>query len=234
MIDIHCHILAALDDGPRRLEISLEMAAIAAEDGIKTIIATPHADGLTVNPGSVETAVLNLQEKLHGRKIALRIAAGFEIPYHLVLELAESHTLAGSRYVLFELPHFQVPPDAPQTIYRLLEQGLWPIIAHPERNSTLIDQPDLLTGLIEAGALVQLTAASITGALGPDVQRCAHYLLNRRQAHFIATDSHSPTFRTPVLRSARKIAARLLNSELAAALVEDNPARILQNTGQPN
>jgi protein-tyrosine phosphatase len=229
LIDIHCHILAGMDDGPQRLEVSLSMAALAAEDGIKAIIATPHTDGIRVNRPSVEDAVRNLQDELIRLRIPLKIAAGFEIPYELADELAGSHTLAASNYVLLELPHYYVPADALQTVSRLLGRGLIPVIAHPERNSGIMVQPDRLAELVDAGALTQVTASSITGDLGPDTRRCAFHLLGAGLVHFIATDSHSPTFRVPRLKKARALAAKLVGPEQADALVSGNPAKILHD-----
>ena len=191
MIDIHCHILPGMDDGPDHLETSLSMARIAAGDGIGTIIATPHTDGIRVNRESVPDRVHDLNRELKRHHIDLAVLPGYEIPYHLLSELAPTHTLAGSNYVLIEFPHAYVPGDAPATVFRLLAQGFIPIIAHPERNRDILRNPDLLENLIEAGALSQLTAVSITGDLGPDIQQCAHSLLVRKMAHFIATDSQA-------------------------------------------
>ncbi len=229
MIDIHCHILPEIDDGPQRMEISLAMASKAAQDGIEVIIATPHTDGTTVNNITVTAKVSELNNELAQHSIPLEIVAGYEIPYQLVADLATTHTLAGSKYVLIEFPHTYVPKDAISTVYNLITQGLQPIIAHPERNAAVLAQPDLMAELAEAGALSQLTAASITGELGPDLQRCALYLLKNSLAHFIATDSHSPNFRSPVLRKAHAFAKKLIGRQQADLLTIENPAKILQD-----
>lgn len=231
MIDIHCHILPAVDDGPLLLKSSLAMAAIAAADGITTIIATPHTDGLGVNRETVAAGVLYLNGELIRQAIPLNIIAGHELPYHLIPDLADSHTLANSKYVLVELPHTYFPGDSLRTVSGLVDRGLVPIIAHPERNNDILLKPELLRNLVKAGALAQLTAASITGELGTDIQRCAFYLLDHHLAHFIATDSHSPSFRTPVLRKAHSIAVRLLGRQQADLLTMGNPEKILRAAG---
>ena len=228
MIDIHCHILPGLDDGPQQLENSIAMASIAARDEIRVIIATPHADGFRVNQVTVAAKVNELNNELTKLAISLKIVAGYEIPYHLIPDLASTHTLAGSRYVLIEFPQAYIPQDAITTIYNLINKGLQPIIAHPERNSGILAQPDLLADLIDAGALSQLTAASVTGELGPDLQRCAIYLLSNNMVHFIATDSHSPSFRAPVLRKAHTLAKKLLGQQQADLLTIGNPGKILE------
>lgn len=203
------------------------MASIAAEDGIRVIIATPHTDGNRVNCDVVDITVRELNNELTRLAVPVEILPGYEIPYHLAAELALTHTLAGSRYVLIEFPHSYIPQDARTTIYRLLDQGLQPVIAHPERNGGILSQPERLASLIEAGALSQLTAASITGELATDLQRCALYLLRNNMAHFIATDSHSPSFRKPVLQKALTVTAKLLGKNEADMLFRVNPGRIM-------
>jgi len=232
VIDIHCHILPDVDDGPLLLKSSLAMAAIAAEDGITVIIATPHTDGIRVNRETVAAKVRYLNRELDRHAIPLAIVAGHELPYHLLPNLASSHTLADSNYVLVELPHSYFPGDTLGTVYGLLDRGMVPIIAHPERNKDVLLEPDLMADLVEAGALVQLTAASNTGELGTDIQRCAHYLLENNLTHFIATDSHSPSFRTPVLGKAHGVAVRLLGRQQADLLTAGNPEKILRAAGK--
>ena len=227
MIDIHCHIAPGLDDGPLTIATSLAMAKIAAEDGIKVIIATPHADGEHITPERLHTEVRNLNQTLMARRIPLTVVAGFEIPHSLALVLAASHTLAGSSYVLIEFPHEFMPAEAPALIRALLGRGFLPVIAHPERNGDILAEPLRLAEMVAAGALIQVTAASITGEFGPDCLRCAHYLLSKGLVHFIATDSHSTTFRAPMLSRAHAIARRLLGPERAALLTSGNPQKIL-------
>ena len=229
MIDIHCHILPNIDDGPEKLKTSLSMASIAVKDGIHTVIATPHTEGIRVNAERVVEAVNRLNYELQQKKIPLTVFSGYEIPFHLVPELAGTHTLAGSAYVLVEFPHNYIPADVSNTFYDLHASGLIPVIAHPERNRSVIMNPDILAEMIHSGALVQITAASVTGELGPDIERCAHHLLLNEMTHFIATDSHSPSFRKPVLRKAIKITSKLIGLKKAEMLVLENPAEIMQS-----
>lgn len=229
MIDIHSHILPNIDDGAETLKTSLKMAAIAVKDGITSVIATPHTDGARVSCEVVPAAVARLNEELRLRKIPLTVLPGYEIPFHLVPSLAATHSLAGSKYVLVEFPHNFIPADATDILYDLQSSGYVPVIAHPERNRSVILNPELLADMIHTGALVQITAASVTGELGPDVARCAHYLLKNDMVQFIATDSHSPSFRKPVLTRALKKTSKLIGSEKADRLVRRNPSRILES-----
>ena len=226
MIDIHCHILPGIDDGADRLQTSLAMATMAARDGITTIIATPHTDGVFVNQTVVQQSVDRLNIKLAEQGIDLVIVAGYEIPANLVCDL-QSYTIADSPYILVEFPHQYLPEDAVETLYTLVQAGRKPIIAHPERNGSVLRNPELLRELVAVGGMVQLTAASVTGDFGPDILHCANYLLRNQLVHFLATDSHSPTFRKPVLSPARKATARLIGREQADKLVIDNPKAIL-------
>jgi len=228
VIDIHCHILPAVDDGPLTMQTSITMASMATADGIRAVIATPHTDGIRVNRTSVAQSVAVLNKELQHQNIQLNIYPGYEIPYHLVAELGAEHTLAGSRYVLVEFPPNYVPQGAFNTLYNLTLSDLIPIIAHPERNAAILDQPDILQDFLEAGALTQITATSITGELGPEVQLCADHLLKNKMVHFIATDSHSPAFRAPVLGKAHARVKKILGRQQADLLFIDNPGRILQ------
>ncbi|GAB4347203.1 MAG: tyrosine protein phosphatase [Desulfobulbaceae bacterium] len=228
MIDIHCHILPATDDGPNLLSTSLEMASLAARDGIEKIIATPHTDGIRVSRRSVVKSVAALNKELQQKNIPVEVISGFEIPYPLARELGPTHTLGAGRFVLLELPHAYVPIDAAATIYFLLDRGVQPVIAHPERNMGILEHPDLLLDLCDAGAMTQLTAASVTGELGPDVEECALFLLREGRVDFIATDSHSPSFRRPVLGPAYRRVKKLVGREAADRISFHNPETLLR------
>lgn len=228
MIDIHCHILPGIDDGPQNLAASLAMAKMAGNDGIRALIATPHTDGIRVNQERVAAATHDLNLELRQQNLALTVYPGFELPYHLAGELAATHTLANNgRHVLIEFPPLHLPRTALDTFFPLTAAGLIPVLAHPERNPGVLMNPDALREMVANGILVQITASSVTGEMGPDVERCAHYLLKQGWVHFLATDSHAPTFRAPVLSRALKIASRLIGPEKARALVEEYPKQIL-------
>ena len=228
MIDIHCHILPGIDDGAPDLSASLAMAAIAAADGIQTIIATPHvgAEGL-LSVAMINDGVDQLNSALQERGIALNILPGAEVQSHVAMALAEQYCLAGGSFFLLEFPHSHLPADAVNLIYNFTGRGLTPILAHPERNRSINSDPGELIPLIEAGARVQITAGSMTGELGPDAHACVQFLLKKKMVHFIATDSHSTNFRKPILSEAVKKAKKWLGKEEAHALVQENPMAII-------
>jgi protein-tyrosine phosphatase len=110
--------------------------------------------------------------------------------------------------------------------------GITPVLAHPERNTALQRNPDILSDLVTMGCLVQLTAMSITGELGNDAMEYSHFLLRQRQAHVVATDSHNAESRPPILSHAVEATAHILgDTQAAEAMVTENPRAILN--GKP-
>jgi protein-tyrosine phosphatase len=208
MIDIHCHILPGVDDGAKDIEASIDMALAAVKQGIHTIIATPHHKNNTYEnpkPFVVEqTAELN--EVLTSENIPLTILPGQEVRiYGEVLEDYQKHeimTLAESGYLLIELPSGHVPRYTEIMIYNLQMEGLKPVIAHPERNQEIIENPDLLYQFVKKGALTQITAASVCGAFGKKIKLFSEKLIEANLTHFIASDAHNLTNRSFMLKDA--------------------------------
>ena len=228
MIDIHSHILPGIDDGAADLNTSLAMADIAVADGIQVVIATPHVDGTGhLSPAMINTAVDRLNSVLRQRGVSLVVFPGAELQSHVAIELVDQYCLASGSFFLLEFPHSHLPADALDLIYTLVQKGFTPIIAHPERNREISMEPGKLSSLVGAGARVQITAGSLTGELGANALTCARFLLKMDMVHFMATDSHSPNFRKPILSKAVKKAKKYLGREGALALVRDNPLAIL-------
>jgi protein-tyrosine phosphatase len=238
MIDIHCHILPTTDDGSISLEESVEMCRIAAEDGIKTIVATPHMfDGVHTTPARDA-----IQEKIsmvmaaHGGGI--EIVPGGEVRYsHEIFDEAENPEtrikLNGTSYMLLEFPFQGVPPNIEKTIFQILNAGLIPIIAHPERNKRIQQHPEILAMLIERGAFAQLDAGSLTKSFGAEPYQAAKRILEAGMAHFIATDAHHAGRRRPILSTAVAVAAEMVGAEYARAMVEENPAALIEDQAIP-
>lgn len=209
LIDIHCHLLPGLDDGPERLEDSLEMARLAVADGIHTIVATPHhLDGTYENEREVvEDSVLRFKRRLEESGIPLKVLQGQELhcAANLIDLLHDGHewmSLNRSRYVLLEFPPSDMPRHALDVVHEMRVLGIVPIIAHPERNRGIAADPDQLSQLIEAGALGQVTSQSLTGRFGSRVQKIAADLCRKQLIHFVASDAHNVTSRPFLLREA--------------------------------
>lgn len=220
MIDIHCHILPGIDDGSPDMETSLQMASIAATDGIHTIFATPHVtSGSSSLKNLLTTAVQELNAALRQQAIPVTVLFGAEVQAHVAREAADAFRLGESSFLLVEFPHSYIPADAPDLIHTLTHKGMTPIIAHPERNRQIIEEPWRLAALVNIGAKAQITAECVLGKQGMASQRCAEYILQNELAHYIATDSHAPRFREPILSKAVKQAARIVGEQKARQLV---------------
>jgi protein-tyrosine phosphatase len=231
MIDTHCHILPAIDDGPFKIEDSLEMGRIAVADGIRCIVATPHVKGNIHPSAHIRDGVARLNAALLKEGIALKILPGAEASATLNTEILKNYTLNGTDYILLEFPHSHLPQNAGEIIFNALVAGLKPIITHPERNPSIVHRPELLFDLVEAGALVQIIAESLTGGFGPEARECARYLLKKKVVHFLATDAHSPRQRRPVLSQGVEAAAKIVGNSAARRLVTTNPAALI--AGKP-
>ena len=219
MIDIHCHILPGIDDGSQNMESSLQMARIAVNDGIKTIIATPHIDRVDYPQNALIDGINLLNGVLWKQQIPLTILFGGEVQAHIALAIGDVFCLAGGTAMLVEFPHSYLPGDAVELITNLRAKAIIPIIAHPERNTQIAEEPWLLKPLIDQGSKIQITAESITGELGMAAKTCANYLLQNNMVNYIATDSHSPGFRKPILSKAVHKASKMIGKQQAQKLV---------------
>lgn len=228
MIDLHCHILPGLDDGPRTLQTSIEMARQAADDGIRTIVATPHINSPYPDLDNIEQTRLLLQEKLLSENIPITLLPGGEVDAFMDPNLLKQYTLNNTPYLLVEFPHSHWPSHASKILFEMISQGLYPIIAHPERNPGIIRKPQQLLDLLDSNVKIQITAGSLAGQFGNGSQACARYLLKKRAVHFLATDAHGLDFRCPILSKGRKVAAKILGKQEALKLVEDNPKAVIE------
>ncbi|MDK8640204.1 tyrosine-protein phosphatase [Niallia taxi] len=208
MIDIHCHILPGLDDGPATVEDSLLMAKEAVNEGIKTIIATPHHrnNKYENTKSQIIENVSSLNNLLNKENIPLEILPGQENRiYGEILEdyrKGEILTLSNTNYLFIEFPSSTVPRYSERLLYELQNEGLTPIIVHPERNKELQNNPELIYSLVKHGALTQVTAASVAGYFGKSIQKFSKQLVEHNLTHFIASDAHNTKNRTFKLNEA--------------------------------
>ncbi len=236
MIDLHSHILPGIDDGSTSLEMSLAMARIAVNDGIRVMACTPHIyPGLYLNNAAgIQAARDALQAALDDKGIALQLTTGADV--HLVPGLVEGlragtiPSLHRSRYVLLEPAHHVAPPRCAESVFQLVAAGYVPVITHPER-LTWIEKGgfDVMVELVRNGAWLQVTAASLTGLFGPRPKYWAERLLGEGLTHILASDAHSSTRRVPVMSEGRTVAEKLLGSEEALQLVQGRQRVVLAN-----
>lgn len=201
MIDIHCHILPGIDDGAQSVEDALAMAKEAVTQGITTIIATPHYNSKYSNDkAAILAKAAELNRSLSNAQIPLTILPGQEI--RISGEMIEEFDagkllpLAETSYLFVELPSGHVPRYTERVLFDLQMKGLIPIIVHPERNSEIMENPDLLYSFVKNGALTQITASSLTGHFGKKIKKFSEQLIQADLAHFIASDAHNITTRS--------------------------------------
>jgi protein-tyrosine phosphatase len=233
MIDLHSHVLPGLDDGAKNIDDALEMCRVAHADGIQTLFATPPCrSGVYYNDQKKILATLeNLKEALHREKITLKVLPGVDILIHPeLIDFLDQNPclLLGGRYVLLELPNESIPLHTRDFLFKMQLKGYTPIITHPERNSMIQSNPEILEELVQVGALVQVTAMSLTGEFGGQARESANRLIKSGLVHFIATDAHSPHRRPPILSKGRKILEETIGPEQALMMVEEIPDKILR------
>ena len=235
MIDVHHHCLHGVDDGPRELAEAVELLAMAASEGIDTIIATPHVLRGRWRTPPREELEAKIEQLRSATNDTPHLILGSEYFFaHDVTEMLRDGVivpLASSRYVLMELASNSVPPMIEQPLYRMQLDGWVPVIAHPERNLVFQEQPERLAFLIEHGARTQITTGSLTGEFGPQARASAETLLRRGLVHFVATDAHNTTKRPPRLRAALEALQSLVGETVAHALTVENPRAVLENRG---
>jgi protein-tyrosine phosphatase len=236
MVDIHSHILPQTDDGSHSLNESIEMCRASADDGVRVMVATPHAhDGkhTTHHPEILSQRVAELNDQLHGNP---KIVLGCELRFthEIVKQLCETHTaptIAGGPYALIEFPHSMVPPGSERPLFELMSNGVTPIIAHPERNAMLMNEPHRFYELVSNGVLGQMDTGSITGQFGKKAQKAARVMLENGLIHFIASDCHNTRNRLPGMSAAVAVTAQFVGEEYARAMAYDNPNAVVE--GRP-
>lgn len=236
-VDIHCHLLPGLDDGPTTWADSVAMAEMAVADGISTIVSTTHQLGNYCGNSAaiIRQHAARLQELLDESRIPLQVLPGGEVRIEPDLtgriERGDVLTLADRRrYVLLELPHdVYFPLDRP--LAELRAAGLVGVLAHPERNLGILASPGVLRPLVEAGCLLQVTAASLLGSFGPRIRTFTEQLIRQRLVSVIGSDAHGAKVRRPGLRAAFDRIAEMTGRSTAVELCCRNPACIV--AGQP-
>src|SRR5580692_5225978 len=222
MVDVHCHILPGLDDGPEGIELSLAMAESAIADGITHVVATPHSSNeYFFNYSRVRELRDQLQEKI-GDGLILATGCDFHLnPENLAALRADAPRFCINQrdYLLVEFNEFSIPPSMDQTLHDLQLAGLHPIITHPERNGILRRQPERLLQWVRLGCYVQITAGSLAGVFGPGAQEDAWSWIEQGMVHFISSDAHNTARRPLKLQFAFDAVAERFGPEKSQALL---------------
>ena len=230
MIDIHCHILADVDDGPRSWDVAEQMCHMALADGIEHIVATPHANSCYEYDREHLTSLLQSFRKRVGPKPRLSLGCDFHLSYENLQDIAafpRRYTIDGTQYFLAEPSNYSIPPQIDDSFTKLRTLGLTPIITHPERNPILQQTPERILRWVELGCIIQVTGSVLTGSWGEAAWRTAQWLLKRDAVHVLASDAHDLKRRPPLLSAARDAASEICGDKVAHSLVYDNPRAII-------
>lgn len=236
MIDIHTHILPGLDDGARDMEDSLSMAALALKSGVHTLVATSHANtGGFFREYSVEEYLQRLEEfrqALRDVGMPLNVLSGMEI--YMTQEvpgmIREGRLLPLNKtgYFLTEFSFGIDQEEMDELLDDLMEAGVTPVIAHPERYHCIQEAPDGILRWLKQGCLAQVNRGSIFGRFGSKAKRCVDHLLDHRMVTCIASDAHKPYERTTYMADVKEYMEQEYSFEYSKKLLYDNPKRILE------
>ncbi len=226
MIDIHSHILPGIDDGAPDIEASLDMARDALDQGITHVIATPHHRNGTFenDKSSIFEQVYRLNTRLTEEGLPLTVLPGQEIRIYpnMVQDLEQLLSLNHTgRYLFIEFSFTRVPNYSHELFHEMLVKGYVPVIVHPERNTELLENPELLYEFVEQGALTQVTAGSLLGDFGKKTKSYTQELISHDLTHFIASDAHNISSRRFCLREAYDEISRQFGSSKALYFQEN-------------
>ncbi len=239
--DLHSHILPGVDDGPAHIADAVAIARIAAANGTRMMLATPHRKDITENWSvpHIRNLTVELQRRIDAEGIPITLALGMEnhIDETLPRDAANGRalTMNGSRYILVEMPFFGQHDFVEGALTALQAQGLTPVFAHPERIEAFQRRPALLKRYLAMGMLSQITRGSLLGHWGEPIRQFTLDLLEQGLAHMLSSDTHAPKPpRTPELGRAIRIAAEVVGEDAALRMVTDMPRAIVHDLPMPS
>jgi protein-tyrosine phosphatase len=237
MVDLHCHILPGLDDGPESMDESIAMAESAIADGITHVVATPHANSRFAFDFAQVRKLRDELQKLIGGRLALATGCDFHMdPENLAAlkEDAPRFCLNQRDYLLVEFNEISIPPAMNQTLHELQLAGLRPVITHPERNAILRTKPERLAKWVRLGCCAQVTGGSLTGAFGTGAQDDALFWIGMGLIHFVSSDAHNTRNRPLKLQPAYDVVREKFGKEKARALFVENPLAAFEGRSLPH
>ena len=240
MIDLHCHFLPGIDDGPDTLSQALDLARAAVADGITRSVLTSHVDPERYDNqrSSLVLAHAAFKKELAKAGIPLDVRLGGEarLCAELIDLMAQSEVpflgeVDGWRILLLEFPHQIIPVGSGSFVHSLLKLKIRPLIAHPERNKAVMAQPDKIEEFTDAGCWLQLTAGSLVGRFGRTAQKVAFELIEQDLPCLVATDAHNLQNRPPLLSEGREALRERYGDAVAQTMVIDRPLQIWGSQG---
>ncbi|MCX7714895.1 MAG: protein tyrosine phosphatase [Clostridia bacterium] len=226
MIDFHSHIVYDIDDGSENLEMSLAMLENSKRNGVETICATSHY--ICRHFEQDREKYFSRLEKLKNLS-DIEIVPGLEvrIDYRIIKEYEEGRIwgINDGPYMLLELPFTHIPKDAMDILHEMRIRGVKPILAHPERQHAVINNPNLVQDFIKERVLIQVNGDSLLGKNGRKVQKVAKYLVKKNMVHMLGSDGHNNTFRNTDIRAAYELVDKI-NPELYK-WIEENQYNVI-------
>jgi protein-tyrosine phosphatase len=237
MIDLHCHILPGLDDGPKTMDESVEMAKAAIDDGTTHIVATPHSSTeYFFDYPKIRLLCKELQAAV-GDRLTLATGCDFHLnPENLASLRAQAPRFCVNQkdYLLVEFNEIAIPPAVDQTLHQMQLTGIRPIVTHPERNRLLRLRPERLVSWVRHGCYGQVTAGALTGRFGPSAQKDAMRWIEEGLVHFVSSDAHNTSSRPIQLRPAYNAVEKEFGTEKAHALFVSNPKAAFEGRDLPH
>ena len=243
MFDLHSHILPEVDDGAKSLAEAEELLRLSVADGVKGIVATPHVNPseYQYNPAVIEQAELRVRALIASLDlpIALKVAGEVRLSPDIV-PMAEQGNLPllglyhDKPTILVEFHHVHILPGTEKIAESLIKLGYQLLIAHPERNSSVVKDISILEPFIEMGCLLQINAGSLLGHFRQEPRDRAMQMLKKGWVHVIASDTHNLSKRRPCLRDAYQHVAMLHGEALAEQLCVINPKAIFEGKKRPD
>jgi len=238
MIDLHCHVLAGIDDGAQTLNDSIDLIKLTIADGVTHAVCTPHIQlgRFDNNIETISAAYEALVAQVSRQKLNIKLAFAAEVricPEIMILAKQNKLPFIGqwenTDVLLLELPHSHVPPGTDQLIKWLKKNNITPMIAHPERNRDIMADYQKFKMLDKLGCLFQVTASSLCGYFGDVAQEIAVKMLKEDKVTILATDAHNVKRRPPNLSEGRAVAANIVGEAKAQTLVYDIPKLISES-----
>lgn len=237
MVDLHCHILPGLDDGPDSIEESLVMAETAIADGITHVVATPHANNKFWFDFAHVSELRNQLMAQLGDRLKLAIGCDFHFSPENLSSLRKNpqpYCINQHDYLLVEFNEVSIPPSVDQTLHEIQLAGLRPIITHPERNAILRTKPERLRNWVRRGCYAQVTGGALTGVFGAVAQQKALEWIREGLIHFVASDAHNNRNRPLQLQPAYDVVVAQFGEEKACALFRENPLAAFEGRELPH
>ncbi len=239
MIDIHNHMLPAVDDGAKNNEVALSMLKEAVNQGVEHLVLTPHLYEADIIKGTgdwkrkIEEGKRTVLELIDEHSLPVKVTVAAEVRYQEMLPiiLEELEVLIGGKYLLLEFAFHSVPNNLERIIYEITRQGITPIIAHPERIKPWQREPQKLEELVNMGCPLQMDIGSFLGTLGPNTEKLANFLFDRDAVHLVGSDSHNLESRALYTKPGYDWLSDRYGVEYADLLLKTNPGKILN--GEP-